>query len=292
MGAAFMLGVCMTASAGLVSAERITLQQDNGTLLVPVVINGQLTLSFTIDSGASDVTIPADVFSTLLRTGSVLKTDFVDTQRYKLADGSIANSQRVRLRSLRVGTVTLRDVIASVTPQSSLLLLGQSFLSRIGTWSIDNARHQLILNESAAGVPSVASEAATAGPPPTPQDEFTPLLRSASDCVDAVGKSREAVRLQELGLLGGAPTVGQMTNNRYASAEDSGMATAYVSRMRACWAPVHLPGPDDSEKVFRIFTWFANGTITYGVAAVLIRAEHRKAMAEFEAAQHSSVPGR
>jgi Aspartyl protease len=40
-----------------------------GTFVIPVLINGQITLNFTIDSGAADVSIPADVVSTLIRTG-------------------------------------------------------------------------------------------------------------------------------------------------------------------------------------------------------------------------------
>ena len=36
--------------------------------MVPVQINGAITLDFTVDSGAADVSVPADVFSTLART--------------------------------------------------------------------------------------------------------------------------------------------------------------------------------------------------------------------------------
>jgi len=34
------------------------LVQDGGTFAVPVTINGQLTLIFVVDSGASDVSVP------------------------------------------------------------------------------------------------------------------------------------------------------------------------------------------------------------------------------------------
>src|SRR5690242_10937685 len=42
-----------------------------GVYTVPVRINDALTLDFTVDSGASDVSIPADVFLTLARTGTI-----------------------------------------------------------------------------------------------------------------------------------------------------------------------------------------------------------------------------
>lgn len=49
------------------------------------------------------------------------------------------------LRELRLGTHTVRNVLASIGPPKGELLLGQSFLSRCGTWAIDNARNLLIL---------------------------------------------------------------------------------------------------------------------------------------------------
>jgi surface antigen len=42
-------------------ATAIPLVSQGGTFLVPVLINGVIELHFTVDSGASDVTIPADV---------------------------------------------------------------------------------------------------------------------------------------------------------------------------------------------------------------------------------------
>jgi hypothetical protein len=47
----------------------IPVEIEAGTFIVPVTINGKITLNFIIDSGASDVAVPADVVSTLIRTG-------------------------------------------------------------------------------------------------------------------------------------------------------------------------------------------------------------------------------
>jgi clan AA aspartic protease (TIGR02281 family) len=139
-------------TCGAVRAESIPLIHAHGTFLVPVLINDKITLNFTIDSGASDVSIPADVFLTLTRAGTISKSDFLDGQIYELADGSRQSSQRFRIRSLRIGDLELRDVVASVAPIEGSLLLGQSFLSRIKSWSIDNEHHLLVLNESPAGI--------------------------------------------------------------------------------------------------------------------------------------------
>jgi clan AA aspartic protease (TIGR02281 family) len=141
--------LAMLLCCGAASGESIPLIHEHGTLQVPVVINGKISLNFTIDSGATDVSIPASVFSTLTRNGTVSPTDLLDKRIYKLADGSGVVSQRFRIRSLQVGRLEVRDVIASVADSGGLLLLGQSFLSRLKSWSIDNERQTLLITESA-----------------------------------------------------------------------------------------------------------------------------------------------
>jgi hypothetical protein len=51
------------------------------------------------------------------------------------------------IRSLKVGNKVVGSVKASVTPARGGLLLGQSFLERFKSWSIDNTKHELLLNE-------------------------------------------------------------------------------------------------------------------------------------------------
>jgi hypothetical protein len=123
----------------------VILQQRNGVLLVPVLINNTISLDFIIDSGASDVTIPPDVVLALMRTGTLTKADFLGTQTYILADGSRVPSQTFRIRSLKVGDNVLENVSGSVASANGSLLLGQSFLSRFHSWSIDNTRKVLLL---------------------------------------------------------------------------------------------------------------------------------------------------
>lgn len=47
-------------------AAEIPLKKQGGVYRVPVKINGVITLDFVLDSGASEVNIPADVFLTLM----------------------------------------------------------------------------------------------------------------------------------------------------------------------------------------------------------------------------------
>ena len=134
----------LTPGAGLPS-KVVSLKKTGGTFVVPVQINGAITLDFTVDSGASDVSIPADVFSTLARTGTVKDLDIVGEQTYKLADGSKTKSTVFTIRSLKLGDRTVENVRGSVAPPQGSLLLGQSFLERFKSWSIDNTRHVLLL---------------------------------------------------------------------------------------------------------------------------------------------------
>ncbi|HEV2303020.1 MAG TPA: GDSL-type esterase/lipase family protein [Stellaceae bacterium] len=132
---------------GSAAAETIQLEDHGGTYTVPVRINGAIVLPFVVDSGASDVVIPADVFLTLTRTGTVGPADLIGTGDYALADGSVKPSQRFALREMEVGGYKLHDVVAIVVSVQGEPLLGQSFLSRLPSWEVDNQRHLLILND-------------------------------------------------------------------------------------------------------------------------------------------------
>ena len=138
-------GQSAATSPDLSSPAIIQLKSDGGTFVVPLEINGAITLDFVVDSGASDVSVPADVVSTLIRTRTIGPSDFVGQQTYVLADGSEAPSEIFIIRSLKVGGLVVRNVRASIASPKAPLLLGQSFLRNFRSWSIDNARHALIL---------------------------------------------------------------------------------------------------------------------------------------------------
>jgi predicted aspartyl protease len=129
-----------------IGESAVPMVDDGGTFKVPVTINGQLTLKFVVDSGATDVSIPVDVVLTLLRTDTITEADFLDKQTYRLADGSTFPSQRFVIRTLKIGDKTLENVVGSIAPVAGSLLLGQSFLRRFKSWSIDNQRRELFLD--------------------------------------------------------------------------------------------------------------------------------------------------
>lgn len=124
---------------------RVALKKDGGTFGVPIEINGALTLDFVVDSGAADVSVPSDVFSTLIRTGTIKGSDIIGEDTYVLADGSKSKLVTFTIRSLKVGDKVVENVKGSVAPSHGILLLGQSFLERFKSWSVDNVRHELLL---------------------------------------------------------------------------------------------------------------------------------------------------
>ena len=70
------------------SSILVPLLKEGRGYLVPVLINNAIWLNFVIDSGADDVSIPADVVLTLVRTGTLTEADFIGNATYRLADGS------------------------------------------------------------------------------------------------------------------------------------------------------------------------------------------------------------
>lgn len=173
--------------AGIATAdpESVPLKLSGGTYTVPVTINDKIELDFIVDSGAADVSIPADVFMTLIRTGTIEPGDMLRSKTYELADGTTRTERRFRIRSLRVGNLVLKDVAGSVAPEAApALLLGQSFLSQLQTWSFDNARHELVLNATPQVMPtspSAETNAPRSAAPATP----TPVSPVSSAAVSA-----------------------------------------------------------------------------------------------------------
>ncbi len=121
-------------------------RRDGGVHTVAVKINDAFTLDFLVDSGSASVSIPADVVQALVRLGTLAPGDFLGAKDYRLADGSLLPSQTFRIRSLTVGGVVVQGVTGSMAPVHGRPLLGQSFLSRFRSWSIDNGRQVLVLD--------------------------------------------------------------------------------------------------------------------------------------------------
>jgi clan AA aspartic protease (TIGR02281 family) len=140
-----LVGLLSSAWPRSAAGETIPLQRDRGAFHVVGRVNGAVSVNFVLDTGASDVLIPQEVADALTRSGALGRDDFIGTQTYQLADGSRVKSRRIVLRELTVGGQSVRNVVASIGPARSPALLGQTFLSKFPSWTLDNERQVLEL---------------------------------------------------------------------------------------------------------------------------------------------------
>jgi clan AA aspartic protease (TIGR02281 family) len=128
------------------TTDEVQLEKRGNAYMVPVRINATITLPFLLDTGATELVIPADVALTLIRAGALTSGDFVGKKSYSLANGSEEIAEQVIIRELQVGQHVVNNVTALVSPPEGEPLLGQSFLSRFGTVTLDYNRMVLILS--------------------------------------------------------------------------------------------------------------------------------------------------
>jgi len=120
----------------------------SGVFEVATKLNNSLSISFILDSGASEVSITPDVATTLIRTGTISKNDWLEGKIYQFADGRTAKSDRFNLKSLQIGGYVLNNVSVSISNSiEAPLLLGQNVLSRLGKISIDYEKNVLCVEK-------------------------------------------------------------------------------------------------------------------------------------------------
>ena len=134
-------------SSAAISNRTVTLRRHGGVLMVPALLNDSVSADFIVDSGASDVVLPETVLDDLRKAGKFSDADFTGSQMVKIANGSVFKVRTFTLRSLSVGNRVLTNLHANVAPAKATPLLGQSFLQRFASWSIDNERQVLMLKE-------------------------------------------------------------------------------------------------------------------------------------------------
>ena len=127
-------------------ADTIPLTPRGGVFTVPGQINNKVSLDFIVDSGAAVVLLPDDVYQSLLRGGETKPEDSRGTFTFTMANGAKIKAPRIMLRSVTVGDATIYNVIASVAPAGGPPVLGQSFLARLPSWTIDNNKHTLFVD--------------------------------------------------------------------------------------------------------------------------------------------------
>jgi clan AA aspartic protease (TIGR02281 family) len=143
---ALLAGLGTAAWADDKPEQVVALEPLYGSFVVPVVLNNVLTAKFIVDSGAADVSITEDMVSTLMNSGTMTGADLLGSKTYMLADGTMLQGRMVRMASVQIGGMVMHNVTVRIAPGHGSLLLGQSFLRRLKSWSLDNARQVMIIN--------------------------------------------------------------------------------------------------------------------------------------------------
>jgi len=121
----------------------VKMKNQNGVYLVPCRINGN-EMTFILDTGASDITMSLTEAMFLYKQGKLTDSDFVGTEKYQIADGSVQEGSVVILRTVEIGNRKLTNVRASIVHNvGAPLLLGQSVLAKIGKISIDYNNNEI-----------------------------------------------------------------------------------------------------------------------------------------------------
>ena len=82
----------------------VVMKRKDSNLWVPAQINKVVTIDFVIDSGASDITLPKDVYQTLIRSGTLTKADYIGDVKFGIADGSEVKELNLSWRVCRSAT--------------------------------------------------------------------------------------------------------------------------------------------------------------------------------------------
>lgn len=130
-------------SAYELKVEEISFTQESGVCKVKCAING-LPLHFIFDTGATDVSISSVEATFMAKNDFLSSSDIIGKQNYQTADGNITEGTVINLKDVKLGSLHLNNIKASVVRnQAAPLLLGQSVLSTLGKIEIDNTKKVL-----------------------------------------------------------------------------------------------------------------------------------------------------
>lgn len=130
-------------SAYELKVEEIPFTKEGGVCKVKCTING-LPLHFIFDTGAADVSISSVEATFMAKNDFLSSSDIIGKQNYQTADGNITEGTIINLKDVKLGSLHLNNIKASVVRnQAAPLLLGQSVLSKLGKIEIDNMKKVL-----------------------------------------------------------------------------------------------------------------------------------------------------
>lgn len=121
----------------------VKMEKNNSVYEIPTEING-VPMHFIFDTGAGLISISVTEANFLYKQGSLTDSDIVGSANFIDANGDISEGTIIKLKTVKIGDRTLREVNASVVHNlSAPLLMGQSALEKFGKISIDYERGEI-----------------------------------------------------------------------------------------------------------------------------------------------------
>jgi clan AA aspartic protease (TIGR02281 family) len=134
---------------GDISSDSVPIDMQGSVPMVEVTLNGKLTQSMVVDSGASLIALPASMAKQL----GMVPGPNDPILRLQMGDGKLVEAKKMVLDSVRVGTFTVEKVDCAVLPESFIAaepLLGGTFLNNF-IYKVDTDAGKLHLAELNAG---------------------------------------------------------------------------------------------------------------------------------------------
>jgi aspartyl protease family protein len=142
---ALVFWMVWSLNTGTFNATNIVkMRQENGVNYVPAKIN-DVELQFIFDTGASSICISVIEAVLLYRQGTLSRDDILGNEQFQDATGHISQGMTINLKSVKIGGKELNNIRATVVGNDvAPLLLGQSVLSKFGSYKIDNIKHEIV----------------------------------------------------------------------------------------------------------------------------------------------------
>lgn len=129
------------------SEIQISLTKRNGTYMVPVFLNEVVKTEFIFDSGAAEVLISPEIAMELIKNKTIGPSEILEDGYFITADGSNIKLQRFILREVKLGSKKIFNVECAVSKNfGGDMLLGQSFMEKLGKYTFDYKKSVLILH--------------------------------------------------------------------------------------------------------------------------------------------------
>lgn len=123
----------------------IPLKKSNGVYYIKCSISGFET-EFIFDTGATIVTISNDLANKLNSLGIVDLNKIKNYKSYTTANGKVVKAPIIELDELTIGEKTINNIEAAIiTGQNVPILLGQSAIEKIGTFTFDYNLNELMI---------------------------------------------------------------------------------------------------------------------------------------------------